>query len=204
MVIKITKEVREWLIMFSIIGLLFFTGWYKDVAAFFQRGLLETGLMKPNELTQTRSASYDFQLINEGGRTLNFSEFEGQTVFINFWATWCPPCIAEMPDIHDLYEKVGSEVSFVMVSVDEHRDKALRFVDKKKFEFPIFFLKKGLPDTYNTHSIPTTYVISPNGEIVAEQHGLSKYDTKNFREFLLELNKSKPVSRNASISTKSK
>lgn len=202
MAIKISKEIREWVIMLSVIGLLFFTGWYKDVAALLQRGLLETGIMRPNELAVTRPASYDFQLINEGGRTLNFSEFEGKTVFINFWATWCAPCIAEMPDIHDLYEKVGSEVSFVMVSVDEQRDKALRFVDKKEFEFPIYFLKTGLPDTYDTHSIPTTYVISPTGEIVAEQHGLSKYDTENFRKFLLDLNKSKLGTGNTSVSAK--
>ena len=106
------------------------------------------------------------------------------------------------PHIHDLYEKVGSEVSFVMVSVDEQRDKALRFVDKKEFEFPIYFLKTSLPDTYDTHSIPTTYVISPTGEIVAEQHGLSKYDTENFRKFLLDLNKSKLGTGNASVSAK--
>ena len=202
MAIKITKEVREWVIMLSVIGLLFFTGWYKDVAAILQRGLLETGLMKPNELAQSRPASYDFQLINEGGRTLNFSEFKGKTVFINFWATWCTPCIAEMPDIHHLYEKVGSEVSFVMVSVDKQREKALGFVERKEFEFPIYFLKAGLPDTYDTRSIPTTYVISPTGKIVAEQYGLSRYDTEGFREFLLKLNKGKPISRNTNASAK--
>ncbi|MCP4460625.1 MAG: TlpA family protein disulfide reductase [Cytophagales bacterium] len=187
---KLSKELKEWVVMLTVIGILFFTGWYKDVAGFLQRGLLETGLMKPSQLEDTRPASYDFQLINEAGRTLDFSEFQGKTVFINFWATWCPPCIAEMPDIHDLFEKVGSEVSFVMISVDQEPEKAINFIDKKGFEFPIYFLKNGLPNTYDTHSIPTTYVISPDGKIVTEQHGLSKYDTERFREFLLGLNSS--------------
>jgi len=187
---KLSKELKEWGIMLAVIGVLFFTGWYKDVAGFLQRGLLETGLMKPSQLEDTRPAAYNFELVNEGGRTLSFSEFEGKTVFMNFWATWCPPCIAEMPDIHDLYEKVGNEVAFVMISVDEEQEKALRFVEKKGFEFPIYFLKNGLPETYETHSIPTTYVLSPEGEIVMEQHGLSKYDTEKFREFILGLNSS--------------
>ena len=189
--------------MLSVIGILFFTGWYKDVAGFLQRGLLETGLMKPSQLEDTRPAAYNFQLVNEGGRVLNFSEFEGKTVFMNFWATWCPPCIAEMPDIHDLYDKVGDDVAFVMISVDEEQGKALRFVEKKGFDFPIYFLKSGLPKTYETRSIPTTYVISPDGEIVTEQHGLSKYDTEKFRSFLLDLSKSKSAPANTDTSTES-
>lgn len=201
---KLSKELREWLILFSVIGVLFFTGWYKDVAGFLQRGLLETGLLTPHQLKETRPATYDFQLVNEGGRVLNFSEFEGETVFMNFWATWCSPCIAEMPDIHDLYEKMGDEVTFVMISVDDDKKKALRFVEKKGFDFPLYFLRNGLPKTYNTRSIPTTYVLSPDGEIVAEQQGLSKYDTEEFRNFLLNLNKLKPTSRNATTGAESK
>ncbi len=201
---KLNKEVREWIIMLSVIGVLFFTGWYKDVAGFLQRGLLETGIMEPSILEDTRMAAYNFQLINEDGRTINFSEFKGKTIFMNFWATWCPPCIAEMPDIHDLYKKVDSDVVFVMVSVDEQHEKAMHFVEKKGFDFPIYFLNSGLPNTYETNSIPTTYVISPDGEIVAEQHGLSKYDTEEFRSFLLSLNKEELISGNVSVSAKPK
>ncbi len=197
---KLNKEFREWAIMLSVIGLLFFTGWYKDVAGFLQRGLLETGLMRPSELESARPASYNFQLINEGGRTINFSEFEGKTVFMNFWATWCTPCIAEMPDIHDLYKKIGYDVTFVMISVDIEHEKAMKFMEKKGFEFPVYFLKNEIPRTYDIHSIPTTYVISPDGKIVIEQHGLSKYDTEKFRNFILSLAKSESPSGNTNAS----
>jgi thiol-disulfide isomerase/thioredoxin len=143
--------------------------------------------MKPEVSEKARPANYDFQLINAGGRTINFSEFEGKTVFINIWATWCPPCIAEMPDIHDLYEKIGGDIEFVMISVDNDPATAIKFADRKEFEFPIYFLKNGLPATYESSAIPSTFVLSPNGEIVVEEHGLSKYDTAEFRDYLLSL-----------------
>jgi len=187
---KHKKELIEWGVLLAIVGILFFTGWYKDVAGFLQRGLLETGLMKPTISEKTRAADYDFQLVNVGGRTVNFSEFEGKTVFMNLWATWCPPCIAEMPDINSLYAEVGDDVSFVMLSLDKDPQKALAFVERKGFDFPVYFLRTELPATYQTDLIPSTYVLSPDGEIVAEHHGLAKYNTEKFRLFLLGLGKS--------------
>ncbi|MEQ9230081.1 MAG: TlpA disulfide reductase family protein [Cyclobacteriaceae bacterium] len=184
---KIRKEIREWIILLTVVGVLFWTGWYKDVASLLQRGLLETGLLSPDKTEVVEEASYDFQLVNAGGKTINFSDFEGETVFMNVWATWCPPCIAEMPDIHDLYEKVGKEVTFIMLSVDDDPETAMKFVERKGFEFPVYFLKTNLPPEYSSSTIPSTFVISPEGKIVVRQHGLSKYDSKSFREFLLSL-----------------
>jgi thiol-disulfide isomerase/thioredoxin len=186
---KLKKELIEYGVLIGIVAVLFVTGWYKDVAGFLQRGLLETGLMKPTISEETRAASYDFQLVTMGGRTVNFDEFEGKIVFMNFWATWCPPCIAEMPDINSLYAKVGEEVSFVMLSLDNDPQKAIEFIERKGFDFPVYFLKTDLPPTYKTNLIPSTYVLSPDGKIVSEHHGMAKYDTKSFREFLLGLGK---------------
>lgn len=186
---KLKKELIEWGVLLGVVGVLFFTGWYKDVMGLLQRGLLETGLMKPTISQQARPASYDFQLFNVGGRTVNFSEFEGKTVFMNFWATWCPPCIAEMPDIQNLYSEIGGEVVFVMLSLDNDPQKAIEFVDRKGFDFPVYFLKTELPTTYKTDLIPSTYILSPDGKIVSEHHGLAKYDTEAFRTFLLSLSK---------------
>ena len=184
---KLLKELKEWGLLLAFFGILFVTGWYKDVAGFLQRGLLETGLMQPSTDTFSRPASYEFELVTMEGKSVPFSSFKGKTVFINFWATWCPPCIAEMPDIHDLYEKVGTEVDFVMISVDQDPQKAKAFIERKAFDFPVYFLKSSVPAAYKTSTIPSTYVISPGGEIVVEEQGLSKYDTSRFRKFLLGL-----------------
>ncbi len=187
---KLNKELREWIVLVAVVGVLILTGWYKDLASLLQRGLLETGLVSATTQDEARLADYDFSLVDFDGNRVAFQTFQGKVVFINFWATWCPPCIAEMPDIHDLYEKVGGNVEFVMISVDSDQAKAREFIQKKGFDFPVYFLAASMPETYETSTIPTTYILSPQGEIVLEESGLTKYDTKKIRDFLKDLSKS--------------
>ena len=124
---------------------------------------------------------------------IDFNQFKGQTAFLNFWATWCPPCIAEMPDIHDLYEKVkGENVAFVLISQDQNFDKAKNFLERKSYTFPIYQLISPLPESFASQSIPTTFLISPEGKIIAKRIGMAKYDTEKFRSLLRVANKSLP------------
>ncbi|MDB5262341.1 MAG: alkyl hydroperoxide reductase [Adhaeribacter sp.] len=110
---------------------------------------------------------------------------KGKVIFMNFWATWCPPCIAEMPNIQSLYEKVKSEnIAFVMVSLDDDPAKAQKFINRKKFTFPVYTPNGALPPVYAGQVIPTTFVISPDGRIVARKDGMADYDNQEFREFL--------------------
>ncbi|MEQ8473834.1 MAG: TlpA disulfide reductase family protein [Marinoscillum sp.] len=178
------RELAEWLIIVTVGLTLYFTGLHTEVIGFVQRTLLATGVITPDYESTDKKASYNFEVSNVNGEVVPFSEFQDQTVFLNFWATWCPPCIAEMPDIEDLYQKKGQEVAFVMISVDEQRETAIRFMARKGYEMPVYFLESPLPKVYNTQSIPTTYVISPTGMIKVENHGMAKYDTEGFREFL--------------------
>lgn len=182
------RELIEWIVLISIVGTLYFTGYHTQVIGYLQRAVLSTGLFKPNtDFDKEIKADYNFYLVNAAGNNVDFQSFQGKTVFINFWATWCPPCIAEMPDIADLYAKVGDNVTFVMVSFDKNEFKAKQYVQDKEFDFPIYFLNSSLPDVYDAHAIPTTYVISPQGLIVAEKHGMAKYDSEEFRNFILNL-----------------
>jgi thiol-disulfide isomerase/thioredoxin len=107
-------------------------------------------------------------------------------IFLNIWATWCPPCIAEMPNIQRLYEKVGSDdIAFVMLSVDEGgMDKVQKFIQKKGFTFPVYLPDGPLPRAFQSPAIPTTFILSPEGRIVARQEGMAEYDTQEVREFL--------------------
>ncbi|MGL1885241.1 MAG: TlpA family protein disulfide reductase [Reichenbachiella sp.] len=185
---KISKELKEWGIMIVIFGTLYFTGYYKDVAGFLQGMILEIGFMKPDQIEENdqQTASYDFFIRDVNGQKIDFHSFEGKTVFINYWATWCPPCIAEMPDINDLYHNMKDQnIEFVMISLDEDFDKAKKFVDRKGYDFPIYQMASQRPVVYNSNSIPTTYVLSKKGKIVAKRSGMAKYDTEEFRTFLL-------------------
>lgn len=184
---KIKKELREWIILFSVGGFIYFMGWHTAIIGKIQQAVLYTGIISPTEVKEERYGSYDFNIENLEGEIISFKTLEGKTVFINFWATWCPPCIAEMPDIHNLYDEKKGEVEFVMISLDQDEGKAKRFIERKEFDFPVYFLRSRLPESYDTHSIPTTYVIAKDGKIRVENHGMAKYSSDSFKNLLSEI-----------------
>ena len=186
---SVKREIIEWAIFLGIIGFLFGTGLHTPVFGFIQGLILKTGIMQPslNEASEDQ-ADYSFTLIDKDGNQKQFTDFEDKVVFINIWATWCPPCIAEMPDINALYlDMKDKEIEFVMISLDDKFQKAKDFVGKKEFDFPIYRLASPLPKVYESSAIPTTYVISPEGKIVVNKSGMAKYNTKKFKKFLEEL-----------------
>ncbi|MBO6522851.1 MAG: TlpA family protein disulfide reductase [Balneolaceae bacterium] len=186
------KAVWEWGIILGIFGILYITGLHTEVIGGLQRVLLSTGILRPDtevDPGETRKANYNMPLITLDGDRTSLSEFEGKTIFLNFWATWCPPCIAEMPNIQKLYDQLEDEekVVFVMLSLDEDPEKARAYMDRKEFTMPVYFLAGRQPGVYNSTVVPTTYVISPEGDIVVEKRGMAKYNTDEFRNFLLSL-----------------
>lgn len=186
---SIKREIIEWAIFLGIIGFLFGTGLHTPVFGFIQGLILKTGIIQPSiNNEESVAANYNFALQDVNGKTIDFKDYEGKVVFINFWATWCPPCVAEMPDIQGLYEEMdGQDIEFVLISLDDDFQKAKNFVERKDFNFPIYKLASPLPAVYESSAIPTTYVISPQGEVVVSKSGMAKYNTEKFKNFLLEL-----------------
>ena len=119
---------------------------------------------------------------------MNLEDLRGKVIFMNVWATWCAPCLAEMPFIQNLFDDVSDErIAFVMVSADDVRETASAFISAKEFTFPVYHLDGRMPSPYTSNSIPTTYIISPEGRVVAIHAGMANYDSAKFRRFLLEL-----------------
>lgn len=185
---KIKKEVIEWTLIITVFGTLYLTGWHTEVIGQIQRMVVATGLMQAEVIDENErmSADYNFQLIDQSGERISFEKMKGKTVFLNFWATWCPPCIAEMPDIHDLYEKMSedSSIEFVLVSLDDDFSKAKDFISRKNYQFPIYSLATQRPSVFQNNVVPTTYIISKEGQIVAQRSGMAKYDTEEIRNLL--------------------
>ncbi|MCC5908796.1 MAG: TlpA family protein disulfide reductase [Balneolaceae bacterium] len=182
----------EWGAIIGVILLLYVTGWHTEVMGTMQRGLLATGLIKPDIPTLSEdfpAASTEFYFARDDGRVISLAEFEGNVVFMNVWATWCPPCIAEMPSIQNLYNRVGSleNVSFLLVSLDEEFDRAIEFMERRNFDMPVYHFRSRAPGVYESTVIPTTYVISADGRLALEKRGLAKYDTDEFEQFIRKL-----------------
>jgi len=189
---KRKRSLIEWGAIIGVIAFLYFTGLHTTVIGTLQKGLLATGLINPDipSVTDTfPDANRDFYMADEDGQVISLAHFEGEVVFMNIWATWCPPCIAEMPSINKLYQQFGESdnVKFVLVSMDDEFDKAKQFMEKRGFDMPIYHYRTKVPGTYESNVIPTTYVISGDGKLMMEKQGLAKYDTPEFEQFLRDL-----------------
>lgn len=182
------KEVTQWIFIFLIGVALYASGYHTEVIGRIQSVLLYTGILQPDteeSIMHGRRAEYNMPLLTVEGEQIYLSEFEGKTIFMNLWATWCPPCIAEMPNIQRLYEDIrdNKDIVFVMASLDQDPQKAWDFVERKEFTFPVYSVITK-PRVYDSSVVPTTYVISPQGNIVLEHQGMAKYDTDEFKAFL--------------------
>lgn len=185
---KLRRDLIEWGIILGIGLILYVTGLHTQVIGTLQGLVLKTGIIQPDTSPEKviSPAQYEFRLIDREGNLLDGSSLQDKVVFINLWATWCPPCIAEMPDIDRLYDhfKEQEGVRFLMISLDEDFNKAIRFVEKKGFDFEIYRFASPIPDVYQSQVIPTSFVISPDGDIVVKKEGMAKYNSKSFRNFL--------------------
>jgi cytochrome c biogenesis protein CcmG/thiol:disulfide interchange protein DsbE len=117
----------------------------------------------------------DFALTDLNGNTLSLSDFEGKVLFLNFWATWCPPCRAEIPDfieVYDEYKDMG--LAILGISVDQMSAKRVSaFVERQKMNYPVAMATKKLFQDYpSPGAIPTTLVIDGSGKIRYKKVGL--------------------------------
>lgn len=186
------KELKSWGWTIGAVAFLYFTGLLTPIMGGVQSMLLATGLIKPNiEKAEKEYGHFDYRgnLLDASGNTVNLEEYRGKTVFVNLWATWCPPCRAEMPHIESLYGKLkeSEDIEFLMIALDKDFDKSLKYIADKSFSFPVFHAPYGLNPVMQSQSIPTTLVISPSGEVVFYQEGMSNFDTDSFRSFLENL-----------------
>lgn len=114
-----------------------------------------------------------------------FATFKGEVVVVNFWATWCPPCIAEMPNLQTLYDNYGDKVSFVFATSDDMK-KVENFMFTKNYKLPVYYYQY-LPKAFEHSSIPTTFILNRKGEIVFDKVGAYKWDGESVEEFLDKL-----------------
>jgi thiol-disulfide isomerase/thioredoxin len=134
---------------------------------------------------QIRLENYNLQLQNSNSEIINLTDYQDQVIILNFWATWCPPCIAEMPDFSKVYKDYSDKVNFFFIT-QEKWDKINTFEEKRNFELPYFRLLE--PNaTLDYRTLPTTYVIDKKGKIVIDKVGVADWNAKSFREDLDKL-----------------
>ena len=110
---------------------------------------------------------------------MQLSDYKGKVILLNFWATWCPPCRAEMPTIEKLYQALKNEPNFVFLAVDAHEkpDQVKSFIKKNGYSFPVLLDTTGEADAeYSVQAIPTTYLIDRSGHVLGGAAGGREWD----------------------------
>ena len=105
--------------------------------------------------------------------SVSLSDYQGKVVLIDFWATWCPPCIAELPHVLDVYQEYHDKgFEIIGISLDKDRSKLETFIKENGMDWPQYFDGKGwdneLSNKYAVSSIPATFLIGPGGKIIAK------------------------------------
>jgi cytochrome c-type biogenesis protein len=193
-------------ILLIAIGIMTFTGFMNGVSGYLNSGNNQLnssgGATSDNATVSTetkeassdkasnRTPSIDFTLTDQYGKEHTLSDYQGKVVFLNFWATWCPPCNKEMPHIEELYKDYGlnqKDVVFLGVTnpkSDQYPNNAdvakadiISFLDKKGYTFPTVFDETGeLLEQYGITAFPTTFIIDKEGNVLGYVPGMMTKD----------------------------
>ena len=177
--------VLDFLFMAFVIAMLF-PGTRKPVSAF----LIRQTLLSPSKTDKVVFLSEnDWQLsLKRTGepKELSLENFKGKPLFVNFWATWCPPCVAEMPSIQRLYDEYKDEVAFILIS-NEDAGVISKFIEKNEYTMPVYSLLSNVPAVFETSTIPSTYLVAPSGRLLISKTGAAKWDSPKIKKMLDQL-----------------
>lgn len=184
------SKITDLLFVFLVIGMIIPAS-RKEISAFMAGLMASSPKTIESDAQQTLTdEAWDWQLVDMKGQLVSLGQYKGQTILLNFWATWCPPCIAEMPDIQALYDGFSDKAVFLLVS-DEKPALINEFAQKKGYNMPFYQQAGTTPPEFSTNSIPTTWIINPEGKIVIRKTGAAKWNSASMQELISSYYKSK-------------
>lgn len=160
-----------------------------------------TPSVNPSEEDTSKTPAYDFTLVDQYGNEHTLSDYKGKIVFLNFWATWCPPCKKEIPDIEDLYQEYDQNQGDVIIlgvanpsnadfpnNQDSSKEDIKAFLEENEYTFPVVFDETGdILSQYYISAFPTTFMIDKEGNVFGYVKGeLTKDMIYNFIQQTLD------------------
>jgi len=178
-------SVAGFVVGFICFPIIFFGGAY----LYFQYSFEGFGGLNPPELSAESTGeivNIDWTVKALDGTEVNLKDYaQGKTIFLNFWATWCPPCVVEMPSIDTLYGQFGDTMAFVCVS-QESAATLKDFIKVKKYSVPVFYADTPSPPELNAVGLPSTFIIDPDGKILLKHMGGADWAHESVIAFLKE------------------
>ena len=179
---KFIKENKGNLLFLAVLALLIIPQTRTPIQVFVQR-LISFSPSETDAEERKQLTDYTWSLTSLENERIDFSDSEGKVVLLNFWATWCPPCIAEMPSLQNLYDEYGERVDFYLVT-SEKPEIVERFMNKKGYTFPVYIQQTKAPKVLFSQSLPTTYLISKEGGIIIKETGAADWDSEKTKKII--------------------
>jgi thiol-disulfide isomerase/thioredoxin len=148
--------------------------------------VLRTISFSPGQIDEEERVTlkdYDWNLSTLSTENINLDRSKGKVIIVSFWATWCAPCLAEMPELQELYDNYSDKVDFYFVS-NEDKATLQKFLEKKDYSIPIYMPLEPSPSALESRSLPTTFLISKSGEIVIRKTGAASWNSERIHELL--------------------
>ena len=193
---KKIKNIVSWIVFVVLMGLVL----WSPSRIFIQQQLMKIGFFKPKlekpvELEGAEKVSVQDSIddkasfLNANNVVYDTEQLKGKVLFINFWATWCPPCRAEMPSIQKLYDKFkdNDNIEFLIVEIEGDVEGTEKFLTDQKLKLPIVYPNGEIPSNWLGGAIPTTVILDKSGKIAAKEEGMYDYSTKEVEAFVQNL-----------------
>ena len=187
------SRLRQWCTPRHLLNVVFYAAvllllFNPSAKALLIRSLMDIGFFQPEipVASKQTTAVADITFIDNKGKQLHLSSLKGKVVFINFWATWCPPCIAELPSINLLNQQLMADTNivFLITDADNNFNKSAPFLLKHLYHLPLYQTTSAVPKVIIGNTIPTTVVIDRAGHLVFRHEGAADYTNKKFIAYL--------------------
>ncbi len=169
------------ILLFIIIVLLIIPQTRQQIQIVLNKGMAMISPSIENTGRSVQISSYDWELKDLNGNVFNLNNSKGRVVLINIWATWCPPCIAEMPSLNNLNNDYKDKIDIILVS-NEDQKVIKTFLDKNNYNFEVFTPIKQAPKTFTVNSIPRTFLIDKKGDIIIDESGAANWNSSKVRQ----------------------
>jgi len=174
-------------LLISLIVLLIIPATRTEVASFFIKlTSLPPSTLETDEQFPVSNNVANWQLTDMQGNTITFEELNKKPVFLNIWATWCPPCVAELPGIEELQQEYGDNVNFVMVT-NEDKPTVEAFIKKHNYQDLKIYYSPTLPSDFSTQSIPATFVLDNTGKVLIIKKGAARWNSSKMKNLFNRL-----------------
>lgn len=171
-------------ILFTVLLiLLLIPGTRREIKTFVTKATMTQPKVNSNSDIYLNGDELSFSFLNGNGEEKKLSELGDSIIFLNFWATWCPPCRAEMPAIQNLYNEYGKKIKFVLVS-NENASEINNYLNTNNYKLPIAAPISAPSGRLSSGTIPSTFIIGKEGKLLLSKKGAAKWDGENIKNLI--------------------